>query len=372
MDLHVSTLKRRRGPGPTRPRSTSGILTAIAAVLMVVLGLVGAPTGAVAATSAQTDDQITWSVRPTPTSAEPERPNFSFAVKGGDTVKDSIRVRNISPTVLKLKIYASDALNTASGALDLLRAGEKAKDVGAWTTLDKSALELPVAGFVDVPFTMKVPPKGSVESGDHTGGIVTSLVSDGVGADGQPVVLDRRLGTRIQVRMEGPLHPALTVTDFKTSYNGPKNPVGGGTMHLTYTVNNTGNVRMAADQNLALNGLFGLGGRSPSVDPMPELLPGNSITLHQDISGVLPALRTSSKVKLSPVATRAGDTFPDGTAAPTASTSNWTLPWALLLLVLVLVGAFLGRKQMVARRKAHEERLVRDALAAKNLTGSRG
>lgn len=353
MDLHLAT-----------PRRVS-----LAAALMLVPALLGST--AHAAPAAPTDDQITWSVRPTPTSAEPERPNFSFAVKGGDTVKDSIRVRNISPTVLKLKIYASDALNTQSGALDLLRAGEKAKDVGSWTSLEKSSLEIPVAGFVDVPFTMTVP-KNGVESGDHTGGIVTSLVSDGVDADGQPVTLDRRLGTRIQVRMAGALHPALTVTDFKTSYDGPKNPVGGGTMHVSYTVKNTGNVRMAAAQKLALKGLLGLGGKAPSMKPMPELLPGNSITLEQDVSGVLPAVRTSSRIKLSPIATRPGDTFPDGTAAPTASTSNWTLPWALLLLALIGVGAYLGRKQLAGRRAAREERLGRDALAAKNLTGSPG
>ncbi len=209
---------------------------------------------------------------------------------------------------------------------------------------------------------MTVP--GNAESGDHTGGIVTSFVAPGAAEDGKPVVLDRRLGSRVQVRIDGELRPKLEITEVKTAFDGTLNPVGKSSMDLTYTVTNTGNVRMAAEQVVGTKGPLGLAGRKATLDRMPELLPGNSLTLSAKVPGVYPTIHTSASLRLHPVATRAGDTF-GADVAPAAKTSGvWTVPWATFLMLFLLVGGPFAATWHRKRRKAAEDARVRAAVEA--------
>jgi hypothetical protein len=318
------------------------------------------------APSAQAQEQstLTWSVRPTPREGEENRPNYLLDVEPGQVVEDSIRVRNFGKTELPLTLYASDARTTETGAIDLLPAGERPKDVGAWIDLEKSELRIAPEEFVDIPFTMTVP--DNAESGDHVGGIVTSYIAPGSDETGQPVKLDRRLGTRVQVRVAGELRPGLTITSFNSSYGGTVNPAGKGDMTVTYTVTNTGNVRMSAQQFLEVDGPLGLTGVEADLNPMPELLPGNSLTMTSRISGVWPILRASSELEVRPIPTRPGDNFPALQSAY-ASSGNWTMPWTLILFLLAIAGGTAGtvlmRRQQQAREDARVDEKVRAELA---------
>lgn len=309
------------------------------------------PPGAIGgAPSAEAQEQstLTWSVRPTPREGEQNRPNYLLDVEPGQVVEDSIRVRNFGKTELPLTLYASDARTTETGAIDLLPAGERPKHVGAWIELGTSELRIAPDEFVDIPFTMTVP--DNAESGDHVGGIVTSYVAPGSDDTGQPVKLDRRLGTRVQVRVAGDLRPGLTITSFSTAYGGTVNPAGQGDMTVTYTVTNTGNVRMSAQQFLEVDGPLGLTGVAADLNPMPELLPGNSLTMTSKVSGVWPILRTSSELEVRPIPTRPGDAFPALQSA-FASRGTWTVPWTLILFLLAVAagtaGTVLMRRQQV-------------------------
>ena len=320
-----------------------------------------------AATLPSQDDgsSITWSVRPSPTDADPERPNFGYDIAPGVTVTDSIRVRNYSEETLRLDLYASDAITTSTGALDLLPAGEEPTGVGAWISLDSSELAIAPLEFVDVDFTLTVP--ADAEPGDHTGGIVTSHRTPGVDDGGDTVILDRRLGNRVHVRVDGPLRPALQISDAEVSYTGSFNPVGTGSMHVTYTVTNTGNVRLGAEQTVTTNGRLFFPGRTVTPEPMGELLPGNSLTFDVDVGEVWPIGRTTATIELTPIPTRDGDVFDADTPVESASATAPTMPWALLASLAVLVGvAVLWRRQR-RRRERREAALVdaavREALA---------
>lgn len=326
------------------------------AVLLGVVALAGAATAAPA--QAAEPSTLSWSVRPTPTTANPERPNFAFDATPGGTIKDSIRVRNYDKSALALDLYASDAITTSSGALDLLPAGTKPTDVGVWIDLDSDHIVVPASGFLDIPFTMTVP--ANAEPGDHTGGIVTSYRQPGTTSGGDPVVLDRRLGNRVHVRVAGATTPGLTVSDLSVSYGGTWNPFGPGKVHVEYTVTNTGNVRVAADQSVTAKGLFGLGGQTASVKAMPELLPGSSLHFAADITGVWPTFATSTEVDLSLTPTRPGDSF-DGVTASDARTTM-SLPWPQLLVLLLLVAAVLAWRWNRRRRRRREAALVDEAV----------
>ena len=335
-------------------------------VVLLVLLAVGTlvPAGANAAVPdapVQDGETLTWSVRPTPSAAAPERPNYAYEVAGGDVVSDSIRVRNFGKQPLPLAIYASDALITETGAIDLLPAGVDPTGVGAWIALASSSIVVPPDAFVDVPFTMTLP--DNVESGDHAGGIVTSHIASGAGDDGQPVRLDRRLGSRVHVRVGGELQPELEVTDLTTTYDGPLNPASRDAMRVRYTVVNRGNVRLSAHQAVNIEGLRGLTARRAVIDDLPELLPGSSLTVEVAVDGVWPAVRTTTSIELTPVPTREGDEFPADVLAETASTTTWTIPWGPLVLLLLVVGGPLGWKASRRRRSRREEARIQAAVS---------
>lgn len=331
-------------------------------VIAVMMGAF-ASSGALAAEQPE-DAALTWSVRPTPTDVAPERPNFSVDAEPGDMVTDSIRVRNYGDESLPLAIYASDALVTESGALDLLPAGEKPVDVGAWTSLDVDSIDVPAQDYVDVPFTIQVP--DDAESGDHAGGIVTSFASETT-SDGEPVVLDRRLGSRVQVRVAGTLAPSMEITDLAADYSGGVNPLQPGDLDVTYTVANTGNLRLAAYQLVTAEGPAGLGAADTEPDPLPELLPDNSLNLSVESPNVWPLFRTTVTVRLNPVPAREGDVIDPDAAAYTASVTIWTIPWTQLMVLALLVGGFFALRSTRRRRRRREdervERAVQQALA---------
>ncbi|MGQ0843861.1 MAG: WxL protein peptidoglycan domain-containing protein [Sporichthyaceae bacterium] len=373
-------MSRRFAPraAPARSRTRRAGIRLGASALAMLLGtgvLAAAPTASAAPTAGSVpagsvpaedpppadENTLTWSVRPTPVEGQPLRPNFLVDVPAGAVVQDSVRVKNFSKRELSVTIYASDARTTESGALDLLPAGEKPRDVGAWIVLEQSELKIAPGETTDVKFTMTVPE--NAESGDHVGGIVTSYVAPGT-SEGQPVKLDRRLGTRVQVRIEGPLNPGIVVTGMDTRYENTLNPLGKGKTVVSYTVKNTGNVRMAARQRVKVSGLLGIGGKTVNLKDMPELLPGNSLTLNTVVPGVLPAVRSSVKVQLSPVPSRDGDNF-DRVRLANASSANWTPPWGYLI-VLILAAAIPSAVVFSRHmQKQREEQRVEEAIAAR-------
>ena len=345
-----------------RPRAAVFVLAAGAAMLPVA-ATASTPATPRSAVSAEDQKTVTWEVQPKQNKDEAFRPNFTYTMNKGDEVHDTVRVRNYSRDRLKVAIFAGDAHNSETGALDLPPTGAESKDIGTWIKLPMTNLDIAPDNFVDVDFTMKVP--DDVESGDHVGGIVTSYVGEGADDKGTAVRLDRRLGTRVQVRVEGPLHPALTVTKLRTKYDSPRNPVTGGTLHATYKVTNTGNVRMAADQVIKVKSPIGFPARTVRPDPLPELLPGNSLTLSSDISGVYPTVRSGTKVTLKPKPTRDGDIFGADVLSPSAKAGVWSWPWALVVLLLALGAGFDGRRRFLRREQANADRRIEDKIEAR-------
>ncbi|MGQ0626214.1 MAG: WxL protein peptidoglycan domain-containing protein [Sporichthyaceae bacterium] len=301
-----------------------------------------AQVGAARAVAAAEEDKLTWSVQPRPVRGEPLRSNYEYALAPGQSISDSIRVRNYTDELLKLSIYSADAFNGADGTLDLRRplAGELSTDVGAWITLAGSELRIPARRTVDVPFTLTVP--AAVEPGDHVGGIITSFFTDS--ASQAPVKLDRRLGARVQVRIAGDLRPALTITNLSTSHSRGLNPISSSQVTTTYTVTNTGNVRLAAEQSIRVAGLFGFPSTRLRPPDVPELYPGNAVTLRHAVSGVWPVLRTTATVALAPKPTRPGDVFAADLRV-SQSQGLWTVPWTLLVLIGAGAGVITVRRR---------------------------
>lgn len=311
-----------------------------------------------AAPKAASKARVTFGVEPATAHRPDARPHFAFGVTPGATLSDHVAVLNYSAKPLSLQLYATDAINTSNGGFGLLPAATKPTGAGAWITLPKATATVRVPaqtakapGKIIVPFTLTVP--ADAAPGDHVGGIVASLRTEGHNSSGQNVILHLRVGTRLFIRVAGVLAPKLTLNNPHATYHGTPNPVGRGGVTVTYQVNNTGNVELALNQGVTVSGLFGAS-RHVAVAGVPLLLPGDSLRETAHLSGVWPQLSAGVKVTAQPLAA-AGDVDPH-LLTVTASTRLLAVPWSLLVLIVVGFGAAFLAYRARGRRGAQPHR----------------
>ncbi|MFF2850654.1 WxL protein peptidoglycan domain-containing protein [Streptomyces sp. NPDC058001] len=320
-------------------------------LLACLLVLLPAP-GAVASARTETGDgRATFGVQPSGPKKPDRRSDFSYSATPGAAVRDHIAVLNHSTRPLTLSVYASDAFTTEDGGFDLLARGRKSKDAGTWVTPTKRKVTVPARSRAVVPFTLTVPAKAA--PGDHAAGIVAALVSTRTGAKGDRVAVEQRVGARVHIRVAGELKPQLTVEDLHATYHGTANPFGGGSATVTYTVRNTGNVRLGARQTVRVSNAVSGPRTADKVPAVKQLLPGGSVKVTASVHDVFPALRSTATVTVDPVPV-GGDIDP-ALPGTTRSTDFWTVPWALLALLLLIVAgvtAWLLRRRRRARRAA--------------------
>ncbi|MFK0158127.1 hypothetical protein ACIQVK_39425 [Streptomyces sp. NPDC090493] len=311
----------------------------LAALLLAVCALAGLPAAAWAAASstpAASHGRTTFGIQPSGAKKPDRRPNLSYSVTPGAALRDHVAVWNYGTRPLTLRLYGGDAFITTDGGFDVLAANRKSTAVGSWVRLGKGRVTVPGRSHVIVPFTLAVP--RNVTPGDHAGGIVASLAATRTDAKGNKVEVDQRVGARIYLRVAGKLDARLSVDGPHTTYHGTLNPFGTGTATVTYTVRNTGNVRLGARQTVRVSDLFGGDATVRKPRDIPELLPGSALTVTASARGVLPTVRDTATVSVDPVPVR-GDVPPPVHPRVTASAGFWAVPWPALGLILLVVAA---------------------------------
>ncbi|ROS38672.1 WxL protein peptidoglycan domain-containing protein [Amycolatopsis thermoflava] len=301
-----------------------------AAALFAVL------TGAVPATA---QDDVPWSVATADGEFGSDRVNYNYTLDPGEQLTDGLVVTNNGSGPLDLAVYAADAFTTTQGKLDLVTRDTASTGVGAWVSPAAGSVTVQPGQSSEVPFTLAVP--AGATPGDRMGGIVTSLVQDGV---------ERRVGIRIRLRVGGALTPGVSAEDVRVDYSG-------GDAVLTYTVHNTGNAIVAVRQSASVSGPFG--SWAHAADPVadtPSLLPGEKWPVSVPVHGVVPAVWLTGSVTLTPLLTdAAGSTAVLPAVAVT--THGWAVPWVPLVIVLcgLAVVVFLVRRRTRNRRAAPRE-----------------
>ncbi|WP_331770209.1 DUF916 domain-containing protein (plasmid) [Embleya sp. NBC_00888] len=294
----------------------------------------------------------TWSVQPSTEQGPDDRPFFRYALAPGARQIDYVAVTNAGDAPLTVDLYAQDAFTTAAGGFDLLAAGRPSADVGSWIRLKQTRITVPPRSRSDVPFELSVPDDAS--PGDHTGGVVASVATPGQDAAGSRVLVDRRVGTRVYLRVDGPLRPALGTGGLSARVRTSPDPFGGG-LTVTYTVRNTGNVRLGARPELTVRGPWGVTTRHQRLDPLPELLPGAALTRTVRLDGVTQAFRLDVDLAVHPMPVPAGpaETGPVAHARTEVRAVPWVVVGASALLLAVLVSLVVHRRRR-RRRRARE------------------
>ena len=271
-----------------------------------------------------------------------QRPDLTYEGDQGAVIEDAVTLFNFGDVQMTFSVYATDAFNNDGGQFDLLAGDQQPVDVGSWVTLPQATITVPPGKQVTMPITIKIP--ADAAPGDHAGAIVASNQSVGTGPEGGAVTLDRRTGTRLYLRVNGPLFPELAVTDVDTTYGHALNPFAG-SAEVTYRVENRGNVRLGGTATATVGGPFGLGEQELTLPDVPELLPGEDAVFTVSVDDVPALFADFTTVRVEPSG---------GDAAEASSGDDLTFapPLALLLLLLFLVFGLLARRAYLRHRRA--------------------
>ncbi len=337
-----------------------GIASLAAVIVCLALAIVPAATAEAQDEEApEPDSSLTWSVQPADEEGADGRAHWEFEVEPGETIEDIAQVNNFSSEEITFRVYSHDAVNTPEGGFTLQPAEVEPAGVGAWIGLDEE-VTIEAGESAIVPFSLNVPQDAT--PGDHAGGMVASVTSAATDADGQRVLVDNRVGSRIYLRVAGAVQPTLEVTGLTVAYERAWVPFSTGTATLTYEVHNAGNVRLAAEQVISGHGVFGLAEHSVAVDPLDEILPGGSLTVTEQIDGIPPLLRVTEQVVVTPVPPQiSANALP--VVQATQSAHAWAIPWVesivLVALLLLLVWSVWRRR----RARAENARQIDEAVA---------
>jgi len=306
----------------------------------------GAPAG-----DAHADDSDGISGTPASETAADGRSRFSYEAAPGQQLTDNYQVSNTGTTAQVMRVFSADAFNTDDGSYGLLDTGVDSVDAGAWITFANGAK------FVDVPlgpgesqlvtFTLTVP--ADAAPGDHAAGIVISVTSP----QGQ-ILVDRRVATRLYVRVPGDLQPALTVGSIAASYQPSINPLDG-TTTVTFTVRNSGNVALGANMVVGVNTYFGIGATAQRTEKLSEMLPRSTRVLTIEVPGVAQLGYLNPYVSLVPTAA-AELSNPGPLATVDRDTVTIAMPWWLILILIVggAVYLFLRIRRRTDNKRAEE------------------
>ena len=298
---------------------------------------------------------ISWSVAPaSATAPQPGRSIFSYTdIKPGSTISDHVAVINRSAGSVTFNIYATDATGTtAQNVLTLLPTVKTPVDIGSWVTfanhVKRLSIIIPAGQAVIEPFTIAVP--GSATPGDHTGGMIAAVGFQRKGANGAVVTMDERIAVPLELRVFGPIHAALSVESISAGFGSTVNPFGDGIASVSYSLHNTGNIRLTGSEAVSVTGPFGMSAKAHHIQ-LPTVLPGDSVRITQHAKGLYPAGPLNAHVHVSPANPKGAPPLSQPLAAANGSASLFAVPWPLIGLLVLLGGGGFGAWRLLQWRR---------------------
>jgi hypothetical protein len=292
-----------------------------AAVLAALAVLLPAAPAAAAPTT------VTWTVQPATAAGPDGRRWIERTLDPGQQVTEHLAVRNLGDTSAVFTLSAADGYLTAKGRFNMLPSDQRSVGGGTWVSVPAS-VTVAAGKTAVVPFLITAP--AGVMPGDHPAGIAASIA----GTQGT-VQVESRVGFRLLLRASGTLSPSVTADQITVRYDGTWNPFQPGTVHVTCTAANTGNVRVDVPGTASVSSLAGT--RTIPVTG-GELLPGGTHAVSAKVDGVWGLGRLRTTVTLTP----------PGALPASATLTTWVIPWPQFLAVLaalVLVLAWRLRRR---------------------------
>ena len=246
-------------------------------------------------------------------------PWLVYEVDPGGSISDDAIVANDSETARSLDVYAADARTLPSGAFEADLQQVRPSQLGAWTRLDVSHIDLPPHTSRHVHLVLQVPQGADV--GEYEGSILAQFET----ADNQQVRIVHRVGLRVYMTVKGAAAESGRIDSISSGHwwerGWPSDPV-----QLRTTFANTSKV------HLKLSGAAKAGG--PDI-PLGEA-GGETVVLRNSQATLVTPIRSHPWIGMQRV--QVDVVYANrGSGHAVATTDVWFIPWKALLLVLALV-----------------------------------
>lgn len=331
-----------------RPASAVRHLAALLSAALLALAGV-----ALSASTAHADDTVGIGIAPADAHGKSDgRTRFSYKADPGQSITDHVRVTNAGNASLKVTVFAADAYNADNGDFALRDTKEKPTDAASWVRFDgKQRLTMTLRKGQSrlIPFTVTVP--ADARPGDHPAGVLAAATTTG------QLTVERRIANRMYVRVSGDLQPVLTISSISGAYGSGLNPADG-SVTVSATVTNSGNVALEGVVTLSGSTWFGTGTGQTVRSDLAEILPGNTTTVSYQLTGVPQVGYVVTTMLLQ--SGISGDA-PDPGPLPVITRDVFVLalPW----LVLALVALGLGGWFILRRRRRRDYERAREWAA---------
>jgi len=352
-------------------RSISRVLLAFLSVTLIGMAFLVAPAQAVPAPRAASSPSSTPTAAPSSTPGGPlsgstaarttfgigpaaqvpsdhyvdGRPYITALTSGGGAIRDAVALLNVARKPVTLRVYPADAAQNGSTDFQLTLFRQKLTGAGSWLTVDgrKSVMvTVPAShagpGGRNIPGRVVVTIQGVVPlhatPGDHAAAIVAELDARARNKEGANITLQQRLGVAVYIHLLGKLVSGIQVSNLTTHWKEPGNALGTSRFTVSFTVANTGNVRLNASTLINTSRWF-LGPVRIYPGQINNLFPGTRITVTRTVDGVfgLGPWHTTASVFASTV--DPSDNLPVTPSSQTASL--WAVPWILLAIIVAII-----------------------------------
>ena len=295
------------------------------------------------------DKRVTVGIQTATASGADDRGHFIYSAPPSGVIRDYVAVANHSLKKVTVRLLSRDATSTSEAPFVPQESADDPVDVGSWIALEKTTVTLKPRTQTIIPFVLGVPE--SATPGDHVGAIMLSLLAHELTKPG--VYVEHRVGVRVYLRVDGQLTPELTVTDVSGDWDGGWSMNGRGTTTVSYTLRNTGNVRLGADQVVQVSRPLALSAVTAEPTSIPEILPGGSMVVRATFPSVLGAGQMDAKVTVTPRPATLDSV--SGLVVVGSSIAIPAWPWLLILetlvVLLLLSSSFLSWRWRRARRR---------------------
>jgi len=268
------------------------------------------------------------------------RPFFNWSGTAGSHFTDHIAVVNFGAIPVTLRVFVTNAVNTASGEPGFLPRGKSVGGPTDWVKIrfphNSSLITLPPRTKVILKLTVAIPK--NAPPGDHVGAVIAALSSVIRSKHHAKVHFIQQVADRIIARVGGKLRPGLSVTNMHIVYHDPVNPFSTAPAKVTFTVKNPGNEVLGGKVYVSVQGTLGTSETAAHLVDVPALLPGGSAQVSETVDGVYPEFWMTAKVTINPLVV-AGQNDP-GITNYFGQAGFFAMPWIPFgILILVIVGA---------------------------------
>jgi hypothetical protein len=303
---------------PTTYTATARRLIAAASIVLTFL-MIASPFAANAA-----DDKVGLAVSP---------PTFDLAANPGDTLKNNIRVDNLTDQVLDVTVSTQNFVASGEEGQAELTEDTTPYSLATWIKPAATKMEIPAKSSKVLPFSVVVP--NNAEPGGHFGSLIFRSQSRPL-AGTTGVSVAQQIGALLFLRVAGDLKESASIASFKSDKSFYEYPP----INFDARIKNDGNVHFKPEATVTVTNMFGQKVATLPMDPK-TVLPGSirKMTLAQPWKPKF--LFGNYHANLSVV-------YGDKKQILTATTSFTVIPYKLVgivALVLIIVLVFIIRRR---------------------------